>query len=164
MAELPDRTLLLALAALMDVADGARDGPVRPTLTVRALLALVHARSNGDAGPYREFWRRIRTPSDGIAEEGYMRASYARTAWARIVRTLGIEPQSQELHEAVGQLVTAAREAADLDLRARRLLADAVRLSKYDREIVATKGHPHSEAGRRLMGERIVRGEEPAPG
>lgn len=126
-----DRALLLALAALHEVADAGGRGPVQPSVWLRALLAMVHARSNGDRAPYQAFWH----------------------------RTLGLEPQDASLRESVGELIAQQREITDPEWRRVREAARAIRVAKYDREIVSTKDRPHSEVGQRLMANRIARGE-----
>lgn len=49
----------------------------------------------------------------------------------------------------------------DSEFRARMAAARALINGKFDREIVATKGHPRSGDARRLMDERVARGERP---
>lgn len=166
MRSLPDRAVLLALAALYRLTETVVAEPMLPDMQVRALLALLHARSSGDRGPFDEFWQTALAPlvhDDHPGPRRYARATMMRTCWARIVRTLGFEPQSQDLCERIYELNAKQRDAIDPEWRAVRVAAQALLEAKYNREIISTKGRPHSEAGRQLMAERIARGEEPAP-
>lgn len=79
MASLLNRAVMLALAALYDATETLRDGPMAASLSVRGLLALLHARSDGRLEPYASFWRQCVWPGDGEPGDGYIRAIYART-------------------------------------------------------------------------------------
>lgn len=162
---LPERPILLALAALYRLTETVGADPLVPDMQVRALLALLHARSSGDRAHFDEFWQTALDPfaySDHSGPRQYARATMMRTCWSRIVRTLGFEPQSNELREHIYELNAKQRDATDPEWRAVRVAAQALLEAKYNREIISTKGHPYSEVGRRLMAERIARGEEPA--
>ena len=162
---------MLALAALHDVADQASRGPVPPSLELRALLALLHGRSKGDRGCYDGFWRTVIAPDDNgcAAGQGYRRSTYARTEICKIARTLGVDPSTREYSDAIWTLCLRQRERVDPAFRAQRdvdrarYAAARAREAVYDREIIATKGHPWSQEGKRLMAARLLRGEEPVP-
>ena len=123
------RATLLALAALYEVAEAAGDGPITPTLPVRAVLALLHTVSDGNREPYEAFWRACLEPgldSDHITARGYMRATSARREIMGIIRTLGMEPQEMTLNEAIQNIRSSQRASTDLEWRARQLMAAAI--------------------------------------
>lgn len=139
----PDPILLGALAALLEVAQAAGQGPVPSTLVLRALLALLHDRSDGDVGPYREFWATVRSPDYAGPQPGYMRATLARTSWCGIVRTLGLEPQSMELHDRLHDLLDQQRALNDPAYRSVR----AARMLRMAGEDAATGARRPGAAG-----------------
>jgi len=90
-----DRLIWLALAALEELVDEAKDGPVRPLLTARVTLATAYAFSDGQRGSYDDFWKMLQDPcthqhNDSAAN--YVRRTYMRTHLYRIHRSLGIPP------------------------------------------------------------------------
>lgn len=146
-----DKPTMLALAALYALCDAARLGPVVPSLEVRALLALVHRLGNGDRAPFDEFWRISQELHAGDTAGGYVRATYMRTEWMGIARTLGLQPEASVFHDQIADLVRKQRAAVDPEHRARMLAAAALLDAKHRRDIVSTKGHPHSERGQELI-------------
>ena len=157
-----DRGLMLALAALYEATEHLTKGPLTPSLSVRGLLALLHARAAGPVQPYHAFWRMCIWPGDGDPGDGYIRAAYARTYWSNIVRSLGCEPQAMEFHAQVSGLIARQKRIKHPEERARQAVVEMLGDAKHNREIISTKGHPFTGRGQRLMAERIARGEEPA--
>jgi hypothetical protein len=153
------REILLGLAALEYVATCLGDPPMPSSLNVRAILALLYARSNGDRRCYDEFWQICRREMKGEYGDAYIRASTARTATYGIARSLGVEPRQIEVSDAIGRIVDLHRRAVDPEYRKNAAITDGFRNAKWDREIIATKGHPYSATARRMVAERIARGE-----
>jgi len=93
-----DRSVLLGLAVLDRIADRASEGPVKRDLAFRAVLAMLHARSNGDRRSYDGFWQVCR--SNGIS--GEKRVESARIELCRILTTLGLPTNDVQLSTAIG--------------------------------------------------------------
>src|SRR5690606_16639054 len=77
-----DRLILMALAALDDLIDQAKDRTIEPTLSVRVLLAATYALSDGRRDPYDDFWRQMQNPWSSQASaqmSSHCRTSYMRT-------------------------------------------------------------------------------------
>lgn len=89
-----DTLVFKALCALDEIAIEAGDAPLKPSLSTRFALAFLYAFSNGDRTPYDQFWREIMDPKASAYSAraaSYTRASYARTAFTSIARTVGVE-------------------------------------------------------------------------
>lgn len=157
-----DRVVMLCLAALYSTTEQVGPDPMEPHLDVRALLAGLLSISSGDRRAYDDYWNQALAQReheyDGAAR--YTRATYMRTHWSGIVRTLGLNPQSMEFHFAITGLIANQRERIDPEFRARRVSDRLLREAGASREIIATKGHPRSAYARQVMAERIARGEE----
>jgi hypothetical protein len=80
----------LGLGALYDVADKAGEGPIRPSLGLRALLAFLYFHSNGDKAPFVDFWRECQNAWDGQSQPGYMRSTYCRRELQRVIGAMGV--------------------------------------------------------------------------
>ena len=61
MSDSTARAVVLGIAALYDIADDAHQGPVKPSLTLRALLALIYEASRRERKPYDDFWKAVST-------------------------------------------------------------------------------------------------------
>jgi hypothetical protein len=85
-----ERAIFLAIGALYDVADKCNDGPTRPTLSLRAILAFLYLQSNGDKEPFNSFWRECQNEWKNESQPGYMRATYTRIQIERIVSAVGM--------------------------------------------------------------------------
>lgn len=119
MPHLPPRAALLAIAALDKVAGDLHDAPLRDTLAVRAILALLHAASNGDREPYDAFWKACHDdPGSSETVAGVGRTALARPAIYSIARTLGLEWANRATSDAVSEIQAQERK----------------RVGKYDRE------------------------------
>ena len=95
---------MLALAALLEIADASGQGPVPASLQLRALLSLLYWRSDRQREPYASFWATV-IEATAHPQDGYRRGTYARTHWMGIVRSLGAEPQAQRLYQEVRALI-----------------------------------------------------------
>lgn len=143
------RAELLAIAALYAATDEARAAPLKPSLWLRALLAMLYSRRKaGDQEPYRNFWQAVTGGASVGADTPYKRATYGRTYWAQIVRAAGLEPQSEDLHTAIRDLTSPTLAPAHS-----YFLEGA-----WVREIIATKGHPRSPGARKFMERNIAEG------
>ena len=89
---------MLALAALYAHSEEAGPDPFPPTLRIRALLAALHAWSDGDRKPYAAYWQAcLAAPGKEHPDsERYLRATTMRTHWCNIALTLGINAQAQD--------------------------------------------------------------------
>ena len=103
-----DRSVFLGLAALQDIADDARVGPIPPSLQLRGLLALMALQASGDLQTYKDFWAACRRPYRADQHSGgqdYERGLYADIALNGICRSVGINPQAQAFTEAISDLL-----------------------------------------------------------
>jgi hypothetical protein len=103
-----DRSVFLGLAALQDIADDARVGPIAPSLQLRGLLALMALQASGDLQTYKDFWEACRRPyraDENAGAQNYERGLYADIALNGICRTVGINPQGQAFTEAISDLL-----------------------------------------------------------
>lgn len=99
-----DRAVFLGLAALTEIADQSNDGPVAPTLQIRALLALVALQSNGDLRSYTGFWQRIQDkgrPGQHASGVNYERQLHAHIDVLGIAKSVGIRPQAKAYTDAI---------------------------------------------------------------
>jgi hypothetical protein len=108
-----DRALFLGICALQDYVDQASKNPLRPTLQLRALLALLAAAGKGNEACYREFWNVVRRPLDDTAyseaPQHYLRATHAGMQWIGIARDLGFPAVDVEFCQKVRDMVRKAR-------------------------------------------------------
>lgn len=89
-----DALIFKALCALDEITIEAGNAPMKPSLSTRFALAFLYAVSNGDRTPYDQFWREVGDSKSSAYSQraaDYTRASYARTAFTRIARTVGVE-------------------------------------------------------------------------
>ncbi|MGE0180493.1 MAG: hypothetical protein AB7O91_11825, partial [Sphingomonas sp.] len=90
-----DRLIFLALCALDETVDEARDGPVQRTFALRAMLAFLYALSDGrEPGCYGGFWRNVTRagPQQGCPDIGQRtRSEFARDQLRRIAKSLGFD-------------------------------------------------------------------------
>lgn len=90
-----ERAVFLLLSALYEVASEADKAPVTPSLALRAMLAALHVLGDGDRSAIDAFWREVRAANGGQPsreQADYMRGTASRTAWNRIARSAGHEP------------------------------------------------------------------------
>lgn len=85
---------MIGLAVLYDWGRRAECAPFPCSVELRAVLALLHAHSNGDRRPYDAFWKaatqpRGKQPSEAI--EKIVRGNNMHGAWHGILRTFGLE-------------------------------------------------------------------------
>lgn len=90
-----ERLIFLALCALDEFADQAKEGPVPPPIGVRLALAFLWAFSNGtNRGSYEGFWRNL-TPRKGPDYRPMVsykeRHVFARHQFNGIVQSLGLD-------------------------------------------------------------------------
>lgn len=85
------RAIFLGMAALYDVASKAADGPIAPSIGLRAVLAFLFENSNGDREPFDAFWRECQNEWNGQTQPGYLRSTYTRTQWNRIASATGFD-------------------------------------------------------------------------
>jgi len=86
---------MMALAALDEVVTVARKGPVRPSPSLRFMLAwLYDHRLKGDRSAYDDFWLAVTNDGQKAYSESAansMRGGYAQTHLNGIARQAGIE-------------------------------------------------------------------------
>ena len=155
-----NKVTMLALAALLDLATNASDGPLKPTLQLRALLALLYSRSDRRREPYASFWDQMTREERGV-QQAYVRRTYGVTHWHGIVRSLGGDPELLAFHQRMRAIIEEHDRDQSADGRARRLLAQAIKEAALTREIIATKGQPHSAEAWALIRERRAAGLTP---
>ena len=89
-----DHLTYKALCVLDQAIDDCHAAPLHATLGLRFTLAYLYAVSDGRREPYDAFWREVRdakTIAYSDSDQGYLRATYARTQLCRISRGVGIE-------------------------------------------------------------------------
>lgn len=108
MPESPRHTaILLGIAALYEFADMARKGPLPPLFELRALLALLHAFSDGHRESYDAFWKHALDQGLVTHHEnanGYLRSTTMRIEIIGIGRTLGIDLRAMELNQVISRI------------------------------------------------------------
>lgn len=115
------RAFLLSIAALDQIAGNLHDAPLRDALAVRALLALLHAASNGDRAPYEAFWKACHDdPGGSETVAGIGRTAAARPCIYAIARTLGFELAQREVHDAMTTIQAGERKRVEKYDRARQ--------------------------------------------
>jgi hypothetical protein len=100
-----ERAIWLAVSVLYDITHEVEGAPQPLGPEVRALLALLHAISNGDRGPFDDYWRQAIDPlnwSKADSQAAYLRATTMRTAWEGICDRLGY-PTSMEGMKAIAR-------------------------------------------------------------
>lgn len=155
-----DRVTLLALAALLEVADNATAEPMTHSLQVKALLWLLYKRSNRDRDTYARFWTTMTEEGRG-PQAAYGRSTHAHTYWMGIARSVGAKPEPPAFASSLRSLVKEHVNEHSVEGRARRVLAAGVIRAGLDQEIVATKGNPRTAEARALMTQRLARGDLP---
>lgn len=128
------RAVVLGIAALYDIADEAGKGPIKPSLELRALLALMYQASRRDREPFDAFWKAVIDPGvDGQNEStrNYIRATAARIQIAGIARCFGMKPQSTEYNDFIEELRKKQRLAVDPDFRSRKHVVDTLKRIKH---------------------------------
>jgi len=137
MSESCARAVVLALAALYDIAEEAGKGPIPPSLSLRALLALVYEASHKavrrDRKPFDAYWKTVTDhgrEDQPEADRNYTRQFVARANVAAIARTFGMRPDSEIYKQFIGQLRRNQRMATDRDFRARAHIVDRLERSK----------------------------------
>lgn len=73
-----DKIRWMALVALSELVDKAKDGPIAPTFTIRLTLAVLYAFSDGDRTLFDQFWKVMQDPY-ATQPNGHFR-SYCRTS------------------------------------------------------------------------------------
>ena len=122
MSDSTARAVVLGIAALYDIADEAHEGPVKPSLTLRALLALIYEASRRERKPYDDFWKAVIHPgleSYGKVMQDYIRHHHALDKIADIARTFRMQPGSREYREFIESLRHNQRLVVDPEYRAR---------------------------------------------
>lgn len=111
-----ERALFLGLCALQHYVDQARKNPLRGTIHLRALLALLAERGKGETNAYQLFWKVARTPlcpSNPYAElQHYQRGTGAQIQWIGIARDLGFPAVDGEFCRKVDEMVRRANYVA----------------------------------------------------
>lgn len=137
MSESCARAVVLALAALYDIAEEAGKGAITPSLSLRALLALVyeasHKAARRDRKPFDAYWKTVTDPGredQPEADRNYVRRRAAAAHVAAIARTFGMLPDSETYKRFIGQLRRNQRMAIDSDFRARIHIVDRLQRSK----------------------------------
>lgn len=106
-----DRALFLGLCALQDYVDQARRNPLRGTIHLRALLAMLALHGKGDVKAYEQFWRYCRIYGDEHnATTQIMRSTYTQMQWTGIAADLGFPSVKNEFCQTVGEVVKQARQ------------------------------------------------------
>jgi hypothetical protein len=101
-----DRLIFLALLVLDEACDECREGPLKPSFSIRLALAFLYAHGSGDKTLFEEFWQEIRREdySNATATQvAYLRPTYARTKFTAIARSVGVELSldvMERLHKA----------------------------------------------------------------
>ena len=96
------RLIFLALCALDEIVDQAKDAPVRPGFGLRFTLAFLFALSDGrERACYDGFWRCV-TPQKEPHREHRLYYDYADGHLRAIARTLGFDFEA-ELREAINR-------------------------------------------------------------
>jgi hypothetical protein len=90
-----DRLIFLALCALDEIVDQAKDEPVKPSFGLRFTLAFLHALGDGkERGCYDGFWRCV-TPQKEPHREHRLYYDYADGHLRGIAKSLGIDFEVQ---------------------------------------------------------------------
>lgn len=90
-----DKILQLALVHLAECVELVRDGPMRPTASLRLALAAAHSFSrDGDRKPFDDFWRQAIDDRKGWSEttDSYYRSTQLMTQLRGVMRAVGIQP------------------------------------------------------------------------
>lgn len=98
-----NRSVILGLAVLYEMARNARTPPYPATVELRAVLALLHALSNGDRRPYDAFWKdATEVRREPVSEQigAVVRKNDLTARWHGILYTFDAEP-TIELMDAV---------------------------------------------------------------
>lgn len=98
-----ERLIWMALAALDEAIDAARERPLAPTFGIRIALATAFAFSDGRRDPYDHFWKMMQDPAahqPSPVAASYYRTTHMRTNLRGIVRSLGL-PETPETDSAI---------------------------------------------------------------
>jgi hypothetical protein len=96
-----ERLRFLALAALAELVEEVKSGPIEPSFAIRAILAVLYSYSDGDRAPFDEFWRNMQkswSSQPSATQAQYCRQIYLRTSLRGIVRAVGA-PETPEFAE-----------------------------------------------------------------
>lgn len=133
MSDSTARAVVLGIAALYEIAEEAGRGPVKPSLALRAILALVfeasHQCRKRDRAPFDAFWKAVADPgADHLHEldRNYARKHAARMQVAAIARTFSLDTASEGYTQVIDGLLRNQRMAVDPEFRSRILIAAAV--------------------------------------
>ena len=72
------KLILMALAALEELVDQAKDAPIQPSIAIRVVLAATFAHSDGRREPYDDFWKAMQISDDDQPTKSM--AQYVRTS------------------------------------------------------------------------------------
>jgi len=132
------RAVVLGIAALYEIAEEAGNGPIKPSLALRALLALVyeasHAARKRDRRPFDAFWKAVTNAGRDDLDEidrNYARQHAATSQVSAIARTFGMRPESEEYRAVIAGLRRNQRMALDPELRARIYVTDRLAKIKH---------------------------------
>lgn len=90
MPSVREHLIFKALAALGEVCDASREGPVRPSLLIRFNLAYLYAHGHGRRSAYDDFWKEMQDEHSASSDGGrYMRATSLNTCVQGIIADLG---------------------------------------------------------------------------
>ena len=102
-----EQLVFKALVALSEFVEQSRTAPVKPSGSLRFVLAWLYVHSNEqDSAIYNEFWQTVQKGSDQAYSEcqaNYMRGTNAQTIFMGIARRAGVEltPQIEcQLYQA----------------------------------------------------------------
>lgn len=91
-----ERLKWIALVALQECVERAKDGALPPSYAVRLALAVAYNFSrDGDRGPFEDFWRQMQ---DDCEKSGtptiarYCRPTFLQTQLRGVMRAVGVEP------------------------------------------------------------------------
>ena len=107
-----ERALFLGLCALQDYVDQAARTPLRGTIHLRALLALLALQGAEKTDAYRLFWSISCNRQEGRygSPEDYIRGTLTQTQWIRIARDLGFPAVRMDFVGRVNEVVRKARD------------------------------------------------------
>ena len=128
------RAVVLGIAALYDIADEAHQGPLKPSLALRALLALLYEASRKERQPYVDFWKMVCDAGDenhGVEMQNYIRSSLAKQHVAAIARTFRMDPGSKAFKDFIEALRHNQRLTTDPDYRTRMHITDRLKQIKH---------------------------------
>lgn len=90
MPSVREHLIFKALAALNEVCEASKAGPIQPSLLIRFDLAFLYAQGHGRRSVYDDFWKEMQDEHRTSADGGrYMRPTSLSTCLQGIIRDLG---------------------------------------------------------------------------